>query len=935
MEEQGDVVSFGPFRLYPEHRKLFCEGAEVRLGGRAMDVLKALAKKNGALVHSEELFAAAWPDVFVHESNLKVTVASLRRTLREYSPAHDYVRNVVGRGYWLSPDVRPLSSSDDLPRSTPLPDLRTVIGRDEEIAALCATMAHHRLSTIVAAGGMGKTTVAVAAAQIFEDETGHAATFVDLARVVNGEFVASTIAAALGISLEGRDVLPAATSLLARRKALLVLDTCEHVQSEVARVCDILLADTSNLRVLATSRQVLDAQHEHVVWLPPLKIPPRDCDHTVEAVLAYSGPQLLAARALEKAGYRIQDGDAPAIAEICRRLDGAPLAIELASSRLKARSADFVLGELNDRFRRLRRDDPGGPLRQQTLLMTLEWSYALLTRSEAEVLRAVSIFSAAFITDSAIYVGAALDLSPPVVVEAISGLLSKAMLSIDREAGEPRYRLLDSTRAFAGDLLVAHGELDRVSSRHARRQLEILERASLEQAGMAARDWQMLCAGLVDDLRKAIDWALHGREDLLLGTRLVAAGLPLWQTLSLDLESCRNCRAALAELDGIDCKDPSLKLNLAVGLATANALLFDDPEKTISMFQRAIDLAREASDANAEFRALGALALYAVLPGNRSNLPDILEAMRLAAVRTNDPFALWEHQHVYGFWEAGEGYLVKYHARLEKVFAEMDDYSEHSLSKSQLNMKAMIRTGFAASAWYAGKPGRAQKLIDETLEMALNLGHGLTLAYCLSTGLIDTLLHMGDYKKAAYGLGLLERTIDQNGLGAWVGRAVCFRAVLNACSSDAHDPAELRLAFDSLYRKAARVAHQGYLSILAETMLENGHVDDAVEALDFIFARGPHREMRPEFLRIKAGTERAKGQIGEAEARLRAALRDADEIEVPCFKFRAAYDLASLLHERGASGEARALLAPLYGQFTDGFDTRDLRRARDLLERLG
>jgi predicted ATPase/DNA-binding winged helix-turn-helix (wHTH) protein len=438
LEEQGGVVSFGPFRLYPEHRKLFCEGAEVRLGGRAMDVLKALAKKNGALVHSEELFAAAWPDVFVHESNLKVTVASLRRTLREYSPAHDYVRNVVGRGYWLSSDVRPLSSSDDLPRSTPLPELRTVIGRDEEIAALCATMAHHRLSTIVAAGGMGKTTVAVAAAQIFEDETGHAVTFVDLARVVSGEFVASTIAAALGISLEGQDVLPAVASLLARRKALLVLDTCEHVHGQVARICDVLLTDTANLRVLATSRQILGSQHESVVWLPPLKVPPQGCDNTVEAVLAYSGPQLLTTLASEKAGYRIGEKDAHAIAEICRRLDGAPLAIELASSRLKGRRADLVLGELEDRFRRLRRGDPGGPLRQQTLLLTLEWSYALLSRSEAEVLRAISVFSGTFITDSVIYVGAALELVPATVVEAISGLQAKSMLSIDQEAGEPR-----------------------------------------------------------------------------------------------------------------------------------------------------------------------------------------------------------------------------------------------------------------------------------------------------------------------------------------------------------------------------------------------------------------------------------------------------------------------------------------------------------------
>jgi predicted ATPase len=523
---------------------------------------------------------------------------------------------------------------------------------------------------------------------------------------------------------------------------------------------------------------------------------------------------------------------------------------------------------------------------------------------------------------------------PATVVEAISGLLGKSTLSIDQGAGEPRYRLLDSTRAFARDLLVAHDELDRVSARHAHLQLEILERANSEQAGMPVRDWQMLCAGQVDDLRKAIDWVLYGRRDLLLGIKLVAAGLPLWQTLSLDLEISRNCTTALAELDGIDCKDPTLELNLAVGLAAVNALLSNDTEKTIATIQRAIDLARVALDANAEFRALGALVLYAVLRGTQSDPAGTLEAMGKAAIRTNDPFALWEQQHVYAFWESCSGYFSSGHARLESIFVELDAYPEHLLTKSQVNTKLMMRTNFAATAWYAGKIGRAQKLVNETLEMALAVGHGLTLAYCLGTGLIDALLQMGDYQQAEYGIDLLERTIDRHGLGAWVAKAKCYRAAFEAFSQRSRDPGRLRLAFDGLGGKAANVEHQAYFAMLAGAMLEAGHIDDVLEVADFVFTLGTQRWARPEFLRIKAGTERAKGQIDRAVATLRASLRDTDEIEAPSFKFRVAYDLASLLHERGASIEARELIAPLYDQFSDGFDTRDLRRARELLEQL-
>ena len=218
--------------------------------------------------------------------------------------------------------------------------------------------------------------------------------------------------------------------------------------------------------------------------------------------------------------------------------------------------------------------------------------------------------------------------------------------------------------------------------------------------------------------------------------------------------------------------------------------------------------------------------------------------------------------------------------------------------------------------------------------MVLALGHGLTLAYCLGTGLIDALIQMGDYQKAEYGINLLEKTIDRHGLGAWVAKAMCYRAAFEAFSERSRDPGKLRLAFDGLGGKAAHVEHQAYFAILARAMLEGAHIDDVLEVSDFVFRLGPQRWVRPEFLRIKAGTERAKGQIGQAEATLRASLRDADEIEVPSFKFRAAYDLASLLHERGASIEARELLAPLYNHFSDGFDTRDLRRARELLEQL-
>src|SRR5262249_54336293 len=193
-----------------------------------------------------------------------------------------------------------------------------------------------------------------------------------------------------------------------------------------------------------------------------------------------------------------------------------------------------------------------------------------LTRDEAAVLRAISIFAGSFDIDSVIRIVAHLDLTSSDTFDAIAGLRAKSMLSVDETNGEPRHRLLDSTRAFAGDLLKSHGELDAVSASHARLQLEILTRAGAEHATMPARKWHATYSGQADDLRKALDWALYGCGHPMLGIQLAAAGLPLWRELSLAEESRRNCARALAEFNRIVCADASLKLKLIVGLATSN-----------------------------------------------------------------------------------------------------------------------------------------------------------------------------------------------------------------------------------------------------------------------------------------------------------------------------------------------------------------------------
>lgn len=936
--ELNGEVEFGPFRLSVRRRRLFCGSAEVHLGSRAMDVLLALAKRRGELVTREDLFAAAWPNTFVHDSNLKVTVASLRRALREHSPEGEYITTVVGRGYWLGTDARPeggrTHAGVPVAAGTALPELGTVIGRDEEIADLRETVAQNRLTTISGAGGLGKTTVAVAVAQLFEDEGGGSVTFVDLARVASEEFVPASLAAALGISSDSNDSLQSVVSILAKRKALLVFDTCEHVLHAVAHVCNVLLANTSDVRILATSRQVLRARGEKVAWLKPLEVPPSNQVDTARDVLRYSAPQLLAARAFEKAGYRLQDADARAFADICRRLDGAPLAIELVSSRLLGRSADAVRSELDDRFRTLRRDSPGGPLRHQTLLVTLEWSYALLTRDEAIVLRAMSIFAGSFDTDSVVRLVAHHHLAPSDTLDAIAGLRAKSMLSVDQSSGELWYRLLDSTRAFASNLLDTLGEWAAVSASHARLLLEILTRAGMDHVTMPARKWHLSYAGQVDDLRKALDWALHNSGDPLLGMQLVAAGLPLWHELSLGEESRRNCERALAEFERIGCTDVALKLKLVVGLAAANTYLSADPPQTIALFEEAIRLARDAGDAGAECRALSALATFTLLPSHQTAVSETLQAMRDVAIRTNDRAALWEHEQLRAHREVLLCEFPASHARLESLREEMSHHREGAAPRFQVYQKANIEVQRGALCWLMGKPGRALRVIEEAAREAMEAGHGLTLIHCYSRGVIFTMVECHEYERARFYTERLKDTIYRHGMAAWIPIAECYGAAIDAHSGARPRPERLREAFENLRRATIQLRQPSYYATLANAMNAIGQADDAASVVDHVFEVNPQRWVLPELLRIRAATQAALGRPDEGEATLRESLRVANEIGCLAWKLRSAHDLAARLLERGAPALARQILAPVYDQFEPGDDSGDLSRSRRLLEHL-
>jgi predicted ATPase/DNA-binding winged helix-turn-helix (wHTH) protein len=507
------VLAFNSFRFFPARRMLYEQDRLLRLGSRAVDILHVLLERAGETVTKDQLIARAWPDTVVEEGNLRVHVAALRKTLGER-----HIENVVGRGYcFITPVVREEAAAPPGPgygpapcggatgglaagtwvpefsarsatthetivRSAarwgvPLPTAR-MVGRERVMATLDAQLAVRRFVSIVGTGGMGKTAVALALAAQWHAATGQGVCFVDLAPLTQAQQVPLALAAALGMGLDGGDaadpgaITAAIAAGLRNQRLLLIFDSCEHLLESVSLLAELLLHGAAGVSVLATSREPLRAEGEWVHRLPALELPPEGVSLTLEEAMAYPSVQLFAERVLASAtGLTLGHGDVPLIAEICRRLDGIPLAIELAAARVELFGVRGLVARLDDACYLLKGGRRTAKLRHRTLEATLDWSYALLDEKERAMLRRLSLFRQSFSLEQALELGADLDAAGgdelEQAMEALSSLVSKSLLATTAECGMARYRMLDTTRSYAAAKLAESGERDVFAARYA------------------------------------------------------------------------------------------------------------------------------------------------------------------------------------------------------------------------------------------------------------------------------------------------------------------------------------------------------------------------------------------------------------------------------------------------------------------------------------
>lgn len=936
---------FGPFELTPERQSLLCAGAPVRLGGRALDILTMLVERPGEIVSKRALMDRVWPSTVVDESNLKVNMSALRRVLGEMPGSGPYIATVAGRGYrFVAPvdqrpgigppgqDPAPARRADNLPSGA----LR-IFGRDAEIAAIRADLATTRIETIVGPGGVGKTTVALAVGELAVGDFRAGVWFVDFGTLKDPAMAPFAVAAAIGFRTGAADTLAALCEHLRDREMLLIFDNCEHVIEVAAECAERISSRAGRLRILATSREPLGVRGERVRRLGGLDTPPELPDLTAAQALAFPAVQLFAERATARsAAFVLRDDEAPLVARICRKLDGLALAIELAATRIDMFGGRDLLAQLDDCFRVLvgRR---AGPERQRTLISTLDWSYNLLPSEEAEVLSAVSVFAGGIgLADAS----AVAEMDGAEVGRRMMHLAEKSLVSSELRSGEVAYRLLETTRAYCRDRLLASGRLDGMHRRHATRICAVLDQAAREWPTTPAPDWGNRYKSVLAELRAALDWAGSEGGDPTHLVRLTAAGTPLWNHFSLTKECRVAVIRAIGALEASGLAGTATEMKLQTFLAGASMFTYSLKIDTLAAAERAMQIAEALGDTDFHLRNLWLIAGYEVFTGQHKAAQARMEGF-LALAETRDISALPDGMTLLSLAEFYLGHIDRAMQRIEQRFRP-DPAAATGAQLARFLFETTSKFGVILGMfqWVAGRPDTAARTSDAVLHHTMQIGHEMTIVTALVVSAIPVALWNHQHDLARSHLALLETLVERNDLETWRPVILCFRGLL-ACAEDAVSTEAIALLKQGIAGLDAirhRVRTPYFVGALAAALAGSGQLDEAKRTIAEALDRARAQEevwCLPELLRIEASVLCLEGRRQAAEALLVKAIALAAETGALGWQLRAANDLARLWSAANQADRAREMLHPIYLQFTEGHDTGDLKLACRILSDIG
>lgn len=973
--EGGEIVEFGPFRLHVTGRLLQRNGVAVKLGSRSLDLLIALVERSGEVVSARELIARAWGGLVVDEANLRVNISNLRKSLGEGQDGARYVVNLPGRGYSFvvpvtrvhsdsssqkleairSPDPRTASQPLVSASEHPLPgQLERLIGRDASVRTLVQMLTEHRFVSIVGPGGMGKTTVAISVAHTMLDAFSGAVYYVDLSSVTDASLVPATIASVLGLKVQLQDPKLSIQTFLGVQRTLLVLDNCEHIIDETAALAEWLHISAPQAHLLTTSRELLRVEGEHVHILPPLDVPPVSDGMTAADAMAFPAVQLFMDRvAASGAQETLTDETALLAVEICRKMDGIALAIELAAGRVRSHGLRGTAELISSRFDLLWHGRRTAPPRHQTLQAMLDWSYNLLSENERRVLFRLSVFVTPFHLAAAQWVATDAVLTQAQVTAAIASLTDKSLLSPSMLNGSRHLRLLDSTRTYTSAKLAESGELNAVSRKLAEYLIAQLSRSNERESEWQAtgRDmmgdyymrpalvWAFSEAGEgegICNLRTALAWAFSDAGESELGVRLAALAAPHLLELSLLDECHRWCQAALLLLGPHEGSTTHLILQEA--LAISALLTRSNGDEVRDSIERALRLARTLNDHERELGLLSGLHIFLIEIGHSHGAVEVSRRSIELARSVDSPAGIVMSEWMLGcaYFLAGDQVGALRH--IEEGFKQAAARGVTKVDMYGYRHRTRALIVLARALWLSGAADRAAQVACQAVEEAKQNEQPVNVFVAELLYASTVFLWRGDVEESETLASRLVQYVSRYSFGPHVALSIALSA----------EVALLRREFQTAankFREALGILHgEGRLLLtmilsrsMSEALFECGEILEAEAMISAALERaeaGHESFDRPELLRTRAQIGIVSGRLdpSTAKAMLRHSIELANSQGALSLELRSAMALGELLASEERTEEACAILAEIYGRFTEGYETRDLRTARRLIE---
>jgi predicted ATPase/DNA-binding winged helix-turn-helix (wHTH) protein len=938
------TISFGPFRLLTAQRLLLEGDKPIRLGSRAFDILAALVERAGEVVKKDQLIARAWPETFVEEVTLRFQINGLRRALGEGQKGQRFIVTLPGRGYSFVAPVQleePSRVSLPPPPASPvmnnLPFASTrVIGREEAVTALVSRLSRQRLVTIVGPGGIGKTTVALAVAERMTAAYERGVWLIDLAPLTDPHLVPSTVATVLGLESGAEDPLHGLVASLRDSRILLLLDNCEHVIDAAAGVAAAVIGGAPRVTILATSREPLGVTGEREYRLRPLGSPEPSSGLTAAEAAAFPAVELFVERATAIVeDFALTDANAPRVVEICRWLDGLPLAIEFAAPRVEVLGVEGLAARLESLPLSGTRRRAAVP-RHRTMRAVVDWSYGLLSEDEQRFFRALSIFSGGFTVEAAAAV--TMDIASPDIdaLDRLADLVTKSLVVADVGGTKPRFRLLETTRTYAIEKVHASGDREPLRRCCAAYYRTLFEQAEAEGVARPTDEWLSDYVPEIDNLRNALDWTLSPGGDASIGIALTIAAFRLWLRLSL-LEECRRrAKQALGALETGGIPDPrsEMKLHAALGLSTPEAA------EMKASFTKVLDIAESLRDPQYRLHAFHGLYVYESGSGQYRAALQSAQKFHDLATRGTDPHDRLFGEQMMGVARHRLGDQTSARRHLEKVvrhYAGSDHGRiavrfQHGI-RYGADLRAAAHVFLARVLWLQGFSDQAVRTAEMSIGEAQATGHAITLCYALALAACPIAFWVGNLAAAAHYTGMLLDHSRQHNLPHWAAFGSRFQRVVVLKGGDLDTGSRLlQTGLDETAEPNFSFRLVTSLSELTNALAHAGRIAEGLAVLEAGMEQSEPGWITPEFLRVKGELLVLQGAATETAADLfQQALDGARRQEALALELRAATSLARLLRHQGRPADAIACLQPIYDRFTEGFGTTDLIAAKQVL----